>query len=240
MKGQGMIQPAKLDLTLAKLKKGGENFEIVIDPDLAIAFKKGDSSISITEILKAQKIFADAEKGLQASETKMDAVFGTSDVGEVAKKIIEEGEIHLTITYREKIRAKKLSRIIHLIHVNAMDPKTGLPHPETRIINAINEAKIKIDEFKSAEDQIEEVMKKLRPIIPIKIALLHIQITVPPQSAHQSFGLLKRYGTMRKNAWGSDGSLMVELELPAGLQEELLEKLNNMTHGGADFKIIKK
>jgi ribosome maturation protein Sdo1 len=29
------------------------------------------------------------------------------------------------------------------------------------------------------------------------------------------------------------------LEIPAGLQEELMTKLNSITHGGVDIKILK-
>jgi ribosome maturation protein SDO1 len=240
MKGQGMIQPGKLDLDLAKLKKGGAHFEIVIDPDLAIEYKNKKEGVTIKDVLKSELVFADANKGLKASETKMQELFNTTDPLKVAEIIINDGDIHFTADYREAVRETKRKRILDLIQRNAMDPRTKLPHPMTRLENAMKEAKIGIDMFKSAEEQVEEVLKKLRPIIPIRIEMLNVQVSIAAQYAHQSYRILKKYSTIKKEAWGGDGSLVANLELPAGLQEEFLEKLNSLTHGGVDYKVLKE
>jgi len=36
----------------------------------------------------------------------------------------------------------------------------------------------------------------------------------------------------------SDGSLEAELEIPAGLQQELIDKVNALTKGTGDVKIV--
>ena len=56
---------------------------------------------------------------------------------------------------------------MEIIHRNGVDPKTKLPHPIQRLENAFEEAKIKIDERRSAEDQVKEILDKLRPVLPI-------------------------------------------------------------------------
>jgi len=235
-----MIQPGKLDLTLAKLKKGGAHFEIVIDPDIAIEYKNKKEGVTIKDVLKSELIFADSNKGLKASETKMKELFGTADPLKVAEQIMEHGDIHLTTEYREQIRENKRKRILTLIHRNAMDPRTKLPHPMTRLENAMKEAKVSIDMYQSVEEQIDDVITKLRPILPIKIELLEVQVTIPPQFAHQSYRVIKKYGKIIKDAWGNDGSLVANLELPAGLQEEFLDTLNNLAHGGVEYKVLKE
>lgn len=240
MKGTGMIQPAKLDITLAKVKKGGERFEIVIDPDMAISFKNKKEGVTVRDVLKSEKVFSDSQKGMASSEHKMKEVFGTSDPLKVAEVILNEGEVHFTKEYRESLQEMKRKRIIDIIHRNAIDPRTKLPHPQTRIENAMQEAKVGIDMYRSAEEQVDDVIKKLRPILPISIEVFVVQVTIPPQYAHQSYNILKKYGTIKKDVWGSDGSLIANIELPAGLQEEFLEKLNNLTHGGVDMKVLKE
>jgi len=45
-------------------------------------------------------------------------------------------------------------------------------------------------------------------------------------------------GTIKKTTWLSDGSLQVEVEIPAGLQQELIDKVNAITKGSGDVKII--
>ncbi len=32
----------------------------------------------------------------------------------------------------------------------------------------------------------------------------------------------------------------MKLEIPAGIQEEMMNKLNNLTHGGVDFQVVEK
>jgi ribosome maturation protein SDO1 len=240
----GIGRPISMDkervhFNLARIKKGGKVFEVVVEPDNAIAYKKG-AKMDIREVLRGEKIFSDAKKGEAAVESDMKALFNSSDPLKIAGIILKEGEIQLTTDYRDKLRADKKKKILALIQRNAIDPKTKLPHPLTRIENAFEMAKFHIDEFKTAEEQVGDVVKKLRAILPLSIEHVVLRINVPPQQAHQAYGVLKKLGTIRQEAWGSDGSLVIKLEIPAGLQEEVMDKLNSMTHGGVDIQLEKE
>ena len=85
----------------------------------------------------------------------------------------------------------------------------------------------------------DDVLKKLQPILPIRLEQTELQIVIPATFAHQSFNILKKYGTIKNDSWGSDGSLSAVIEMPAGLREEFLDKLNALTHGGVDMKVIR-
>ncbi|MFC1722705.1 ribosome assembly factor SBDS [Nanoarchaeota archaeon] len=238
--GQG--QPISMDkervsFNLARLKKGGQVFEIVVNPDEAISYKKSKEG-DLNDVLRGKQIFSDAKKGILAPESAMKTLFGSADALKVADVILKDGEIQLTTDYREKLREQKRKRILALIQRNAIDPKTKLPHPLTRIENAYEQAKCHIDEFRSAEEQVEDVIKKLRVILPLKIEQIIMKITTPPQYAHQAYGIMKRLGDLKQEEWGNDGSLIVKLEIPAGIQEDVMNKLNNLTHGGVDVKIL--
>ena len=80
-------------LNLARLKKGGENFEVPVNSEEAIRFKEG-ADIDVREVVNAPHIFFDAQKGEQASETRMESLFGTTDPFEVAKIILKEKGIN--------------------------------------------------------------------------------------------------------------------------------------------------
>ena len=227
----------RVSFNLARLKKGGQNFEIVVDPDNAIAYKRG-AAIDIKEVLRGEKVFTDAKKGVFAPEADMKALFNSSDPLKVASVILKEGQIQLTTEYRDKLREEKKKRILALIQRNAIDPKTKLPHPLTRIENAFEQAKCKVDEFKTAEEQVDDIISKLRTILPLRIEQIVLEIDVPPQYAHQAYGVLKRLGDIKKENWTNDGSLIINLEIPAGLQEEVMNRLNSMTHGGVNIKIV--
>ncbi|MBW2978697.1 ribosome assembly factor SBDS [Candidatus Woesearchaeota archaeon] len=216
-------------MNLAKWKKGADNFEIVVNPDKAMDFKKGMGDIR--DVLVYPKIFSDAKKGMSAPENRLKTIFGTNDVNEAAKKIIQEGEVQVTSEYRNAQVKKKKQRIINIIHCNGVDPRTKAPHPLTRVEAAIDEAKIKIDEYKSAEEQVQSILKKILPIIPIKFVKKDIQLTIPAQHAGKCYPSIKQLGKILKESWNNDGSWTGLVEIPGGMEQELYDKLNNITHG---------
>ncbi len=222
---------------IARLKIQGENFEILVDCDNALLFKEGKASLD--DAIVTEEVFKDVKKGLYASEHEMQKIFGTSDKKKVAEIIIKKGEVQLTAEHQNKLREEKRKRIINLIHRNAIDPKTNLPHPPQRIENALVEAKINIDHFKSAESQVKDIIKKLTPILPIRFEIREVAIKIPANYAARSYSLLKQYAKITKDEWQDDGSLIAVIEIPAGMQQELFDELNKLTHGDIESKILK-
>ncbi len=221
---------------IARIKKGVEEFEIFVDCDKAIEFKNGKGSVR--DALVAEYIYKDAKKGLHASEHEMEKFFDTKDVFEIAEKIIKDGTIQLTKDYRNKLREEKRKKIVDLIRLNAVDSKTGLPHPIIRIENAMDEARINIDEFKSAEDQLNDVVEKLRSIIPIKFEVKKFQIRIPANFAGKCYGVVKRFCKLVSENWGGDGSLSVVIEIPPGMTDEFFGQLNSITHGDVESREV--
>lgn len=230
---QQIFDKEKVSFNLVIYNKFGKNFEIAVDPDLAIAYKgkKNKDKEDIPEILKAEEVFKDVKKGELASEEDIGQVFKTTNFYDVAQIMLNDGDIQLTSEYREKLRQEKRKAIVQLIHRSAIDPKTGLPHPATRIENAMNEAKVRIDEMKKAEDQIKDILAALKPIIPIKFDTKTFEIHLDVKNASKCLGVLKGFGKIIKENWLADGSYICEIEIPAGLQEEMIDDLNSLTHG---------
>ncbi len=223
---------------VARLKKEGNTFEILVDCDNALEFRKG-KQISISDIVATDDIFKDVKKGEKASENLLTKVFGTADVEQISLDIVKHGDIQLTTKHKTIEREEKRKQIIHLIHRNAIDSKTGFPHPPQRIEAAMTEAGVHIDERKSADEQLEDVLKKLRLIIPIKIEKREIAVRIPAQYAGQSYATLKKHKLL-KDEWQNDGSLIAVVEIPAGIQDEFFNELNKLSHGSVETKILKK
>ncbi len=223
---------------IARLKKEGKLFEVLVDCDSAIALKSG-KKISLSEVLATKDIFNDVKKAKKAADHEVKAVFGTDDPYEVAKIIIKEGEVQVTQQHREKAREELRKKILYLVHRNAIDAQTGLPHPIQRIENAMREAKATVRDYESAEQQVDRIVKELRAIIPIKIEKMEISLKVPAKYASASMQLLKRY-TVVKSDWQSDGSLAAKIEIPSGIQEEFFNDINKITHGDIESKIERK
>ncbi len=236
--GRQTMDHEKVSFNLAKLKKGGMNFEVAVDPDLAIDINKG-KNIDIRDAVRSEKIFSDVKKGLLAPENKLEELFGTSEPLKIAERIIREGEIQLTEEYREKLREEKKKKILSIIHRNGVDPKTNLPHPVQRIENAMDEAKVKIDMFKSADDQIEGIIKKLQPVLPIRFEVKRIKLKFPPEYAGKAYSLLSGFAHPENETWNQDGSFNCEVEIPAGIEPDFYDKLNSATHGNIETEVMK-
>ncbi|MBI4150400.1 ribosome assembly factor SBDS [Candidatus Woesearchaeota archaeon] len=237
MHRQQIFDKERVSFNLARLKKGGSVFEVAVDPDLAIEFKKG-KAVDIKDVLRSEKIFSDVSRGVFAAETQLKAVFGSTDVLRIATTIMKEGEIQLTAEYREKLREEKRKRIITIIARNAIDPQTKFPHPPQRIENAMAEAKIKIDEYKTAEEQVDPIVKQLRPILPISFEQRKIAIRIPATHAGKAINAIMQFAKPQQEKWNDDGSYSCVIEIPAGLEADFYDRLNKLTHGGAETRVI--
>jgi ribosome maturation protein SDO1 len=191
------------------------------------------------DVLAASKVFTDAKKGLEASESTMNQIFQTADAEEVAKQIILKGDIQLTAEYRNSLREKKRAQIINLIHRNGVDPTTHAPHPVTRIENALEEVKFHVDEFASVEEQLQEVIKKLKPIIPIRFEVKEIAVKIGPDYAGKAYSTVKKYGTILREEWQNNGYWVAVVEMPGGMETEFYEKVNGICHGEVEAKVLK-
>lgn len=223
---------------VAKLKREGKTYEILVDSGKALEFRKG-KSVSFGDVIVTDEIFYDAEKGTKASENELKRIFGTGNKEEICKVIIKEGNVPMTADLMRKELDAKKKQIANLIHRNVVDPKTGKPHPSQRIESAISEAKVRIDENKSAEQQVQDVVDQIRKIIPIKFEIREISVKILPQYTGRVFPIIKQFGKLLGEKWQNDGSLLANVEIPAGIQEDFEVALNNIAKGTAETKIVR-
>lgn len=222
---------------VARLKRKNHVFEVLVDCEAAISFKEGKGDLD--KALVTDQVFYDVKKGERANEHELTGVFGSKDNRLIAEVIIREGEVQLSKEYKDKLREEKKKRIIGLISRNAIDPKTGMPHPVQRIEKVINDAGVMINEFKSAEEQVQDVVKKLREVLPISYELREVLVIIPSSFIGQCVSVIKKIGTLLREDWGPNGELRATVEVPAGLQAELFDKLNNIAHGHVEYKVVK-
>ncbi|MHA1642151.1 MAG: ribosome assembly factor SBDS [Promethearchaeota archaeon] len=262
-----MIDRARIDLggfIIGRIQKEGRTFEMLMDPEKAWEAKKiirdeinkrlksgnEKSRLTVNEVINHPQIqldlifesftvFEDLRRGKRATTGDMEAVFNTTDGRIIGAHILLEGDIQWTKAQREEERAKKLKQIISIIAKNAINPQNNKPHPYQRIEKAIEEAKVKIDVMKSAEEQVDDVVKALRAIIPIKMEQVEMAIKIPSTFTAKGYHIVAQMAQIKKEEWQTDGSWVAVINLPAGLQMELLDKLNKLTHGRVQTKLLK-
>ncbi len=224
---------------VARYQARGKRFEILVYADKAWRLRGGED-VDIREVLVGDTVYYDVRRGLKASPEDLRRVFGTDDVYEVAKKIITRGELQLTAEQRRKLIEAKRRQVVEFISRNCVDPKTGLPHPPKRIELALEQAKVGIDPFLPVEAQIENVIKALRPILPLKIARLRVGVKIPPAHIGRAYGYIARTGRILRSEYQSDGTWIAEVEIPAGLRTSFVEKVSELTRGSGEVRILEE
>jgi ribosome maturation protein SDO1 len=226
------------DAVVARWETQGSRFEVLVDPEAVQAIKDG-KEVNVAGKLAMDHIFKDAKKGDKISEDHLEMIFHTRSIPDIAKQIILKGEVQVTTEQRHKLLEAKHRQIVAEIARNAMNPQTGAPHPPQRIEAAMVEAKIHIDPFRSVDLQVQEVIQKLRPLLPIRLDTARVRIRLRAQDYPKVIGEIKGLGRLGDEQWMPDGSWSGILEIPAGVQTELYEKLNARTKGAAETTLVK-
>ena len=236
MEGESMVSVDKA--VTARITKEHVHFEILVDPEKAMEFKKG-KPVSIESILAVQDVFKDVSKGERAGSHELELHFKTSDIFKVAEEIIRHGEVQLTTEQRRKMTEEKRRQIAEIISRQGINPQTKMPHPITRILNAMDEARVQVDMAKPASEQVEAVLSKIQPIIPIAFERLEVAIRVPAASAGRLSSHLHGLATVRKEEWQGE-YFMALIEIPAGMQSEIYKKLNDLTGGKVESRVVRE
>jgi len=225
------------DVTLVRYSFEGEKFEIMVKPDPALDYKMGKKK-DLSSVLVSDEIYTDSGKGTRPSSEKLLKAFKTEDQNEIAQIIMEKGELNLTTDQRRKMMEDKKKQIINFISKTYVDPKTHLPHPPLRIEQAMKDGRISVDPQKNVNEQVKDIVEKLRSIISLKSENLQLEIVIPAQFASQSYAVLKSVGSLKKEEWQNNGSLKAILEIPAAARPNVIDRLGSITKGSATVEVI--
>ncbi len=221
--------------TTARIKKVGMPFEIIVDMESALKFKKGESSA--VDFLEMDTIFSDAKKGLKAPIKDLMEAFKTENVLEIASRIVKEGEVLLTQEHRSAEQEAKFKQVVDFFTRNAINPQTGNPHTAERIKNALEQIHVNIKNG-PIENQIKDILSQISEIIPIKFDLKKVKITIPAIHTGKAYGVVSQYKEDEK--WLSNGDLEIKVSVPSGMIMNFYDKLNSVTHGSALTEEIKE
>ncbi|MCI4319876.1 MAG: ribosome assembly factor SBDS [Thermoplasmata archaeon] len=223
---------------VARWETQGSRFEVLVEPHAVQDLKDG-KNVDLRDKLALEQVFKDARKGDKVSDEHLEKIFHTRSLVEIARQIILKGEVQITTEQRHELQSAKRKQIVEHIARHAMNPQTGAPHPAGRIDAGMTEAKVHVDPFRAADAQVNEVVDQLRPLLPIRFDTARVKIRVPGQHFPKVIGEIKGLGKLTDEQWLSDGSWSAILEIPAGVQTELYEKLNARTKGTAETTLVK-
>ncbi len=223
----------------ARLESHGERFEVLVDPDAALEIKRGEFDGDLESVIAAEDVFENASRGDRPAETALEDVFDTTDPIEIIPEVIKEGEIQITADQRREMQEQKHKQLVNRITRNAVNPQMDdAPHPPERIESALEETDFKIDPMEPVENQVDEALEELRPVIPIRFDTVTVAVHLPADYAGSGQAKVREFGDLEREEWQSDGSWVGVVEFPAGMQNDFYDLVNEVSSGNAETEII--
>ena len=225
----------------ARLESHGARFEVLIDPDAALAIKRGEFDGELEDVIAAEDVFENASRGDRPAEEDVEEVFGTTDPLEIIPEVVKRGDIQITAEQRREMQEQKRKQLINTITRNAVNPQMDdAPHPPERIERALEEAGFQIDPMETVEEQVDDALDALRPVIPIRFDEVTIAVQLPADYAGSGQAKIREFGDLEREEWQNDGSWVGVVTFPAGLQNDFYDLANEVSSGEADTRIIKE
>jgi len=224
----------------ARLESHGQRFEVLVDPDAALAIKRDEFDGELEDVIAAEDVFEDASRGDRPPEDALEEVFETTDPMEIIPEVIKRGEIQITAEQRREMQEQKKKQLIQHIARNAVNPQMDdAPHPPERIESALDEAGFKVDPMEPVEAQVDEALDALRPVIPIRFDEVTVAVRVPADFAGSAQAQIRQFGDLEREEWQNDGSWIGVMTFPAGMQNEFYDLVNEHTEGEAETRIVR-
>ncbi|WP_266077526.1 ribosome assembly factor SBDS [Haladaptatus caseinilyticus] len=224
----------------ARLESHGARFEVLVDPDAALAIKRGEFDGDIEDVIAAEDVFENASRGDRPAEEDLETVFETTDPLKIIPEVITRGEIQITAEQRKEMQEQKRKQLVNRITRNAVNPQMdNAPHPPERIENALDEAGFSVDPMEPVSQQVDDALDALRPVIPIRFDEVTIAVQVPANYAGSAQARIRQFGDLEREEWQNDGSWVGVMTFPAGMQNEFYNLVNEHTSGEAETRIIK-
>jgi len=221
---------------LVRYQHGKTKFEVLTKPGSALKYRQG--KLGWDKVLMAEAVFTNSSRGDVAGGKDLDEAFGTNDIDECCKIIVEKGELQLSAQERKDELESKKNEVIQFIFKNYMDPKTKLPHPPDRIENCMKDCHIKIDPKRDAKKQAEEAIKSMTGKLSFtKQVAMIARLFIKHSYLGQCNNIIHAAGHVTDQDWKSrpDGCVFI-LELSKAELDRLTDSLRKPTNGG-DFDL---
>ena len=101
------------DAVVARWEYGGKRYEVLLDPDMVEAFREDPTSVNLDDFMAVEDVFHDARQGERPAVEDLVSTFGSEDVAEATRTILERGSIQLTTAQRKARVEAMRQRILH-------------------------------------------------------------------------------------------------------------------------------
>ena len=124
----------------AHMDIGGERYEILVDPDLAYLYRVGQKK-ELNNVLVVEEVFKNFRNYERHTSSALQKAFGTNDIYLIAERILKKGELQLTTDQKRKMLLEKKKQIIAILMRECIAPRTGAPHTQMRLEQALEQSR---------------------------------------------------------------------------------------------------
>lgn len=242
MTGRGNIktptnQKVLTNVAVVRLKKCGKRFEIACYKNKVVNWRNKTEK-DIDEVLQTQTVFSNVSKGQVAKKNELTEAFGTENMLEVCKMILEKGDLQVSDKERAAASDSAFKEISQLIASMVVNPETKRPIPPSAIDKALHEVHFALRPGRSTKQQALEVLPKLRETMKIERAKMRIRVHVPTKEARAVQTKLKAaFNEVEVENWDEEGLELVGLIEPGSFRE-IDTIVRNDTKGSASLEIL--
>jgi ribosome maturation protein SDO1 len=191
-------------------------------------------------VIAAEDVFENASRGDRPPEDALEEVFGTTEPLEIIPEVIKRGEIQITAEQRREMQEQKHKQLVNRITRNAVNPQMDdAPHPPERIESALEETDFTVDPMEPVENQIDDALDALRPVIPIRFDEVTMAAQLPADYAGSGQAKVREFGELEREEWQPDGSWIGVVTFPAGMQNDFYELVNEVSSGEAETRMLR-
>ena len=206
---------------VARLKLKGETFEALCVSHKVRDFREGKCKLE--EVLAdSENVYKHSGKGERWAAKDLEAAFETADIRAILTRIVEKGTAQITTDEVREDIEKKRREVVHYLATKYVDPRTGRPHPATRIESALDAIKgLSIDPKRSAQDISQDILRK---VVDTGLGMKKLEMEGYVSCAHALQGavqgVLHKMATIYSTSHSADGAKFTIGVNPGGKPRE--------------------
>ena len=133
---QPINQVRLTNVAVVRMNKGGKRFEIACYRNKVVDYRQGLET-DLSEVLQTERVFTNVSKGEFSKAKDLQKVFGTKDEEEIAKLILQKGQVQVSEKERSQQLENTNAKVAEWISKNCVHPKDDRPYTITQIRHAM-------------------------------------------------------------------------------------------------------
>ncbi|KAH9260838.1 SBDS family rRNA metabolism protein [Batrachochytrium salamandrivorans] len=224
--------------SVCRLKLAGSTFEALCHSNKIKEFREGKCSLQ--HVLADQdSVYRNASRGERYSAKELEQAFETSNVLEMLERIVQKGQAQVTAEEIKEDVERKRREVISYLATKFVDPKTGRPHPPTRIESALDTMRgLVFDPKRSAADHSADLVKKIIASgLPMKKLEMEGQVIVNKQLHAATQQVLIKMGVSITSTSFTADLAKISVGINPNDLDHMNKELAKVTQGDFSFEL---